>query len=303
LALRLSQVESTILVEGESGVGKEVFAEMVHNSGPRKDHPFIKINCGAIPDQLLESELFGYVSGAFTGARKQGKAGLLEAANGGSLFLDEIGEMPLRLQVKLLRVLQEKNITRVGDSVPIKVNVRVMAATNRNLAAMVQAGQFRKDLFYRLNVVPVRIPPLRERKEDILVLAYRFLDSCNKRYRFSKQIDREVLNCLLEYEWPGNVRELENMVEQMVVVTQGELITLDDLPKPLKRGLTCAQISPLPAMEDKSLKEIMEEVERSALLYAYRKHKTTRRMALNLGIHQSTVVRKMNQYGISVQEE
>jgi PAS domain S-box-containing protein len=297
LALRLSQVNSTVLVEGESGVGKEVFAEMIHNSGPRKDDPFIKINCGAIPDQLLESELFGYASGAFTGARKQGKAGLFEVANGGSIFLDEIGEMPSRLQVKLLRVLQEKNLTRVGDTVPIKVDVRVIAATNRNLSAMVQAGQFRKDLFYRLNVVPVRIPPLRERKEDILVLAYSFLDSCNKKYGFNKQIDRDVLKALMEYEWPGNVREVENVIEQMVVITQGEVITLEDLPAPLKRSLTGTPMLPV---EDKPLKTVLEEVERHALELAYRKHKTTRRVADALGINQSTVVRKLNRYGICV---
>ncbi len=184
LALRLSQVDSTVLIEGESGVGKEVVADIIHNSGSRKNHPFIKISCGAIPDQLLESELFGYVSGAFTGARKEGKAGLFEVADGGSLFLDEIGEMPLGVQVKLLRVLQERTIVRVGDTVPIKADVRVMAATNRNLSAMAQAGQFRKDLFYRLNVVPVRIPPLRERREDIIHFVYGFLDSCNKRYGF-----------------------------------------------------------------------------------------------------------------------
>ena len=300
LALRLSQVNSTVLVEGESGVGKEVFAEMIHNNGPRQDNPFIKINCGAIPDQLLESELFGYASGAFTGARKQGKAGLFEVAHGGSIFLDEIGEMPPRLQVKLLRVLQEKTITRVGDTVPIKVDVRAIAATNRNLAAMVQVGQFRKDLFYRLNVVPVRIPPLRERKEDILVLAYSFLDACNKKYGFNKQIDREVLNVLMEYEWPGNVREVENVIEQMVVITQGEVLTLEDLPAPLKRNLTGTHVLPV---EDKPLKVVLEEVERRALEFACRKHKTTRRVADALGVNQSTVVRKMNRYGIRMTDE
>ncbi|AFM24312.1 sigma 54-interacting transcriptional regulator [Desulfomonile tiedjei] len=295
LGLRLSHVDSTVLVEGESGVGKEVFADIIHNSGPRQGNPFIKISCGAIPDQLLESELFGYVSGAFTGARKQGKAGLFEVADGGTIFLDEIGEMPLGLQVKLLRVLQERTITRVGDTVPIKVDVRVIAATNRNLAGMAQVGQFRKDLYYRLNVVPVRIPPLRERKEDIIDLVYRFLDSCNKRYGFSKQIDREVLNVLMDYEWPGNVRELENVMEQMVVVTQGEVITMDDLPSQLKRAMEGTQVLPV---EDKPLKTVLEEVERRSLELAYRKHKTTRAVAKILGINQSTVVRKMRQYGI-----
>lgn len=295
LALRLSQVDSTVLIEGESGVGKEVVADLIHNSGPRKNHPFIKISCGAIPDQLLESELFGYVSGAFTGARKEGKAGLFEVADGGSLFLDEIGEMPLGVQVKLLRVLQERTIVRVGDTVPIKADVRVIAATNRNLSAMAQAGQFRKDLFYRLNVVPVRIPPLRERTEDIIHFVYGFLDSCNKRYGFNKQIDRDALNVLMEYEWPGNVRELENMIEQMVVVTQGEVITLEDLPLSLKRSIDAPEIVPV---EDRPLRLMLEEVERRALELAYRKHKTTRAVASVLGVNQSTVVRKMNRYGI-----
>lgn len=299
LALRLSQVDSTVLIEGESGVGKEVFADIIHSSGPRKNNPFIKISCGAIPDQLLESELFGYVSGAFTGASKQGKSGLFEAADGGSIFLDEIGEMPLGVQVKLLRVLQEKTIIRVGDTVPVKVDVRVIAATNRNLAAMAQAGQFRKDLFYRLNVVPVRIPPLRERKEDLIHLIYGFLDSCNKRLGSNKQIDREALNALMDYEWPGNVRELENAIEQMVVITQAEVITIDDLPVLLKRNLDAHEAVPI---EDKPLRLVLDEAERRALELAYRKHKTTRRVADVLGVNQSTIVRKMNRHGIRISE-
>lgn len=299
LALRLSQVDSTVLIEGESGVGKEVFADIIHSSGPRKNNPFIKISCGAIPDQLLESELFGYVSGAFTGASKQGKSGLFEAADGGSIFLDEIGEMPLGVQVKLLRVLQEKTIIRVGDTVPVKVDVRVIAATNRNLAAMAQAGQFRKDLFYRLNVVPVRIPPLRERKEDLIHLIYGFLDSCNKRLGSNKQIDREALNALMDYEWPGNVRELENAIEQMVVITQAEVITIDDLPVLLKRNLDAHETVPI---EDKPLRLVLDEAERRALELAYRKHKTTRRVADVLGVNQSTIVRKMNRHGIRISE-
>jgi len=300
LALRLSQVDSTVLIAGESGVGKEVFADIVHNNGPRKNNPFIKINCGAIPDQLLESELFGYVSGAFTGAKKEGKAGAFEVADGGSIFLDEVGEMPLGLQVKLLRVLQEKMITRLGDISPTKVDVRVIAATNLDLAAMAQTGLFRKDLFYRLNVVPLRIPPLRERKEDIIHLVYRFLDSLNKRYGFNKQIEREALNVLIEYEWPGNVRELENVIEQMVVITQCEVITVDDLNLALKSNSDETQILPI---EDKPLRIVLEEVERRALEFAYRKYKTTRQVARVLAINQSTVVRKIRHYGISMTDE
>lgn len=295
LALRLAHVESTVLIQGESGVGKEVFAELVHRNGPRRTRPLIKISCAAIPEQLLESELFGYAPGAFTGAKKEGKAGLIEAADGGTLFLDEIGEMPLGLQVKLLRVLQERELIRVGDVSPTNVDVRIMAATNRNLKEMVDQRLFRKDLYFRLNVVRVVIPPLRDRKEALIPFVYNFLDKYNRKYGMSKQIEGEVLSRMMEYEWPGNVRELENIVEQMVVVTQGEIITPDHLPEMMKSSGRL--LDDLDGWE-RPLKAILEEVEKRAVESAVKKYKSTRKAAAVLGINQSTVVRKMNRYGI-----
>ena len=296
LALRLAQVESTVLILGESGVGKEVFAEMIHDGGPRRNGPFIKISCAAIPEQLLESELFGYAAGAFTGARKEGKAGIFEAANTGSIFLDEIGELPLNLQAKLLRVLQEKEIFRLGDPTPIKVDVRIMAATNRNLEDMISRNLFRKDLFFRLNVVNVVIPPLRERTESILPLIYHFLDKYNRLYGLSRQIDREVLNILLDHEWPGNVRELENLVERLVVVSPGDIITRESLPEKF-RGRN-GPVEEDRDLNERPLPELMAEVERRALEQARRRYKTTRAMARALGVDQSTVVRKLRKHGL-----
>lgn len=295
LAQRLSQVESTILVQGESGSGKEVFTDMVHNSGPRRNKPFIKMSCAAFPEHLLESELFGYAPGAFTGARKQGKAGLFEIAQGGTVFLDEIGEMPLPLQAKLLRVLQEREIYRIGDTAPIKIDVRIIAATNRNLEQMVEIKQFRKDLFFRLNVVNVVIPPLRERPESILPFVYHFLDKYNRQYGLSKQVDREVINLFYEYDWPGNVRELENLIERLVVTAPGEVITLENLPGEWGVG----NATPiLPSLGERPLKEIMDDVERTVLERTVQKHNTTRSAARALGVDQSTIVRKLKRHGI-----
>ena len=297
VALRLARVESTVLIQGESGVGKEVFAELIHGAGPRRNGPFIKISCAAIPDQLLESELFGYAPGAFTGAKKEGKAGIFEAADNGSIFLDEIGELPLNLQAKLLRVLQEKEIFRLGDPNPIKVDVRIMAATNRNLESMTRENMFRKDLFFRLNVVNVIVPPLRERPEAILPFIYHFLGKYNRLYGLSKQIDRDLLNRLLDYEWPGNVRELENLVERLVVISPGEVITRESLPEKFRNEPEFD--SQEKDMADRPLNELVAEVEKRALERAVRNHRTTRQAARILGIDQSTVVRKLKKYGLS----
>jgi len=294
-ALRLSQVESTVLIQGESGVGKEIFADIIHDNGPRHKMPFIKFNCAAFPDQLIDAELFGYATGAFTGASKHGKAGLFEAAIGGSIFLDEIGEMPLHLQAKLLRVLQKREIYRIGDSTPIKVDVRIIAATNRNLKDMVKEKRFREDLFFRLNVINIVVPPLRDRPESILPFTYHFLEKYNSMYRFSKQIDQKVINLFLEYDWPGNVRELENRIEQLVVITPGEIINKESLPDKWKGGTADG---PLPTIGERSLTEIMAGIERSLLEQAMRLHKTTRKAAKVLKVNQSTVVRKLQRYGI-----
>nr|WP_320009767.1 sigma 54-interacting transcriptional regulator [uncultured Desulfobulbus sp.] len=295
LALKLAKVDSTILIQGDSGVGKEVFSEIVHSHGARQNKPFVKISCAAIPENLLESELFGYAPGAFTGANREGRAGIFEIANGGTIFLDEIGELPMSLQVKLLRVLQEREIVRVGGSRSIKVDTRIMAATNRDLEEMVRMKQFRKDLFFRLNVVPVLIPPLKERKEAISHFIYFFLDKHNRKYGFSRQITPEAVDALVEYDWPGNVRELENMIERVVVMAQGEIIAADDLPRRVwgEQGVKGAE-----SLEGKPLKQALAELEQQLLRSALEKYGSSRKAAAVLGVNQSTVVRKASRLGI-----
>ena len=225
--LKIAEFKSTVLIMGESGTGKELLARAIHVRSPRKSKPFVAINCGAIPENLLESELFGYVRGAFTDAVRN-KQGLFEEADGGTLFLDEIGELPLGLQVKLLRVLQEDEIRRVGENQPRKVNVRILAATIRDLAEEVRISQFREDLFYRLNVLSVKIPPLRERTEDIPLLVDHFLERCNQKLGTKVAgVDPAAMKMLMEYPWPGNVRELENLVERAVILCDGNKITPD----------------------------------------------------------------------------
>ena len=202
---------ATVLILGESGTGKEVISELIVNTSPRKDKPYLQINCGAIPENLIESELFGYEKGAFTGADAKGRKGLFEAANGGTVFLDEIGDLPLHMQVKLLRVLQQRRIVRVGGTETVNLDVRIIAATNKDLKQMVNEGRFREDLYYRLNVVPIEIPPLRDRKEDILPLVNHFLTVANRKYHTNKSIYSDTIDVLESYSWPGNVRELENL--------------------------------------------------------------------------------------------
>ena len=231
---RVAPTNATVLLRGESGVGKEVFARAIHFLSPRAGKPFIAVNCGAIPENLLEAELFGYEKGAFTGAYTTRK-GKFELANGGTLFLDEIAELPLHLQVKLLRVLQEKEIERLGGTKPIKVDVRIIAATNRDLESMVKEGKFREDLYYRLNVVPIFIPPLRERKEDIPVLVQHFLERFKKEYNKEVKLSHEVLDAFMEYEWRGNVRELQNVLERMVILDTDGVLTREDLPPELRK--------------------------------------------------------------------
>ncbi len=295
LAMRLAQVDTTILVQGESGVGKEIFADLVHANSQRRDNPLIKISCAAIPEQLLESELFGYAPAAFTGASKQGRVGIFESAKGGTIFLDEIGEMPLSLQAKLLRVLQAKEVIRVGSSVAVPVDVRIIAATNRDLKQMVAQGQYRQDLFFRLNVVPVVIPPLRERKEAIPNLVYHFLERFNRQYGFSKQIDPQVLDKLYGYNWPGNVRELVNTIERLVVTCQGDVITIDDLPQRMR----AAKDVPASELVDGSLRATLDKVERRIIAEALEKHGSTHKAAKALGVNQSTIVRKMQRLGLA----
>lgn len=292
MAFHVARVDSTVLILGESGVGKELIAQLIHRSSHRSKKPFIKINCGAIPANLLESEFFGYEPGAFTGALKEGKKGLFELADGGSLFLDEVGELPLELQVKVLRAIQDKEIVRVGGKSTINLDVRIIAATNRDLEEMVNNKTFRDDLYYRLNVVPIVIPPLRERKEDIIPIVTEFLARLNSSYGFQKWIHPDIIDKLWEYDWPGNIRELENTIERIVVTSKGDYITLDAL----------SEIAFLPFSTDEkgltSLRVRLGNEEKHLIKEAYKAAKSTRKAAALLDISQSAMVKKMKKYKI-----
>jgi two-component system response regulator AtoC len=264
---KIAEFKSTVLIHGESGTGKELVARAFHDRGPRAEQAFVAINCGAIPENLLESELFGHVRGAFTDAVRN-KQGLFEEADGGTLFLDEIGELPLSLQVKLLRVLQESEIRRVGENKARKIDVRILAATIRDLAEMVQAGTFREDLFYRLNVLSVKIPPLRERPEDIPLLVEHFLERCNEKLGTAVAgVDQTAMKTMMEYAWPGNVRELENLVERAVILCDTERITPELLTDKV-RSTPPRPVANLPTGQlsvKKTVRAVEEELIRRAL--------------------------------------
>lgn len=297
MTIHVAKVDSTVLIQGESGVGKEIIAKLIHRNSDRKKGPFIKINCGAIPESLMESEFFGYEKGAFTGASKTGKPGLVELANEGTLFLDEIGEMPLNLQVKLLRVIQDWEILRVGGKKTIPVNARIIAATNRDLSEMVREKKFREDLFYRLNVVPVFVPALRERKEDIEPLIGHFLNKFNSKYKLDKRISQEAIDCLIDYDWPGNVRELENLMERLIVTTSEDRIEVRHLPELIKerRHKGGFDLSNL-----KTYKETMDSYEKNLLLHVMNQSSSTQEMAELLGLDRSTIRRKLKKHKIKI---
>lgn len=297
---RVAKSNSTILITGESGVGKELFARAIHAESLRRKGPFMAINCAAIPDTLLESELFGYDEGAFTGAKKKGKPGKFELANGGSIFLDEIGDMPLHLQAKILRVLEDCLVERVGGTTPIPVDVRLIAATNRNLDEMVVNGEFRKDLYYRLNVIPLHIPPLRERKEDIPILIHFFLNKYGRILNKGQvNIEDEVTEILLQYDWPGNVRELENTLEYCVNMAAGDTIDLSSLPP---RILKFCQTGKKANESDEVWS--LEEQEKCLLSKALARFGTTyggkKAAAEALGINIATLYRKLKKYGMNI---
>lgn len=291
LAFHVAHVDTTVLILGESGVGKELIAQLIHRASKRSKGPFIKINCGAIPTNLLESEFFGYEAGAFTGALKEGKPGLFELAQGGTLFLDEIGEIPLDLQVKILRTIQDKEITRVGGKKNISLDVRIVAATNRDLKRMMEENTFREDLYYRLNVVPIVLPPLRNRKEDIVPLIGEFLSKFKLQYGYQKWIHPDVMERLLTYDWPGNIRELENTIERLVVTSREECI----LPENLAGIPVAAETGD---RNDASLKSTLESEEKQIIAAAYDRGKSTRKTAVLLGISQPSLVNKLKKYGI-----
>ncbi|MDR1520982.1 MAG: sigma 54-interacting transcriptional regulator [Planctomycetota bacterium] len=299
--MRLAHSPSTVLITGESGTGKELVAQAIHNVSDRRQAPFVAINCGGIPNTLLESELFGYDRGAFTGGLKSGKIGKFEMANGGTVFLDEIGSMPIYMQVKLLRVLQERQISRLGSNDVIDVDVRIIAATNENLAERISQNMFRGDLFYRLNVIPLEIAPLRERKEDIKALSQRFVDFyCKRLNKSAGRIPHYIMNVLYNYAWPGNVRELQNCVEYMVNAIQaGQPWRAEHLPPKLRGPAAGRLAAGAAAPSPRSLREVEREHIMEALRAFPGNNKGKKEAARALGIGIATLYRKIGEYGIA----
>ena len=281
---KVSVVDSTVLVLGETGVGKSRLVRHLHEVSHRKNESFYEINCAALPTNLIESELFGYSGGSFTGANREGKKGLLESAHKGTLFLDEIGEMPLEIQAKLLQVLQEKTFRPIGGRELKKVDVRIVAATNRDLSTMVKQGTFRKDLYYRLNVLPISIPPLRERTEDILPLIYHYLQHFNKKYGRDVKLAPSTLQMFVGYPWEGNNREIENVIER-IVITADDIVTIEDLPIAMQESTV--------EQSGQSLYKMLEEVERNIILKAYKTYGSSYKVAEFLKISQSAATRKI----------
>ncbi|WP_439096856.1 sigma-54 interaction domain-containing protein [Bacillus massiliigorillae] len=288
---KIACVDSTILIQGESGTGKGVLAHYVHSISNRKDQTFLKINCAALPGDLLESELFGYVEGSFTGANKFGKKGLLETADKGTLFLDEIGEMPLSLQAKLLEVIQEKQFIPIGGREKKTVDIRIIAATNRDLIEMVKHKQFREDLFYRLNIMDIELPPLRERREDIIPLTYNFLYKFNDKYEMNKLISQECLDIFSNYSWPGNIRQLENTMERLVI-TSDSMIKECDIPDIILNNTSVQTQSIIPP----TLDDAIDYVKKTLVTKSYAKNKSSRKVAQDLNISQTRAVKLISQY-------
>ncbi|MCI8991697.1 MAG: sigma 54-interacting transcriptional regulator [Eubacterium sp.] len=290
--LTISQTDVTVLVIGETGTGKEVVSNMIVKYSGRADKPFVKINCAAIPADLIESELFGYEDGAFTGAKKGGRSGAFEQANGGTILLDEIGELPFQVQAKLLRALQENEIVRIGSSKPVKLDIRVIAATNRNLLEEIKKGSFREDLYYRLNIIQLRISALRDRREDIPFLAGRFLDGFCKKYKKDVVFEPGTLRILRNYEWPGNVRELKNLLERLVILSANGSITEENV----KNALSSADLKCTGAR--KTLNEMVADYERITMEEGIREYGSKKKAAEKLGVERSTFIKKCQRYGI-----
>lgn len=289
-AYKAAHFDSNILITGESGTGKGSLAKLIHNWSYRKNGPFIKINCAAIPENLFESELFGYEPGAFSGASNKGKKGLLEMANGGTLFLDEIGDLPLNLQSKLLQVIEEKEMIRLGSTKPIKLDIRIIAATNQDIETLIEKKRFRRDLYYRINTVLLHLKPLRERTEDIIPLANHFLEHLNKKYNMKKTFTPESLKTLSNYYYPGNIRELSNIVENAFLISEDNFIGNDDIPERVKK------IEKVGVPIENDLRKILQDIELKALKSAIEKFGSTRKAAKHLNISQSSLVRKLKKF-------
>ena len=297
-ALRVAKLDTTVLLTGESGTGKEVFANLIYKNSDRVGKPFIKVSCAAIPENLIETEFFGYVKGAFTGADTNGKRGFFELANSGTLFLDEIGDIPIHLQAKLLRVLQEREVIRVGGSTPIPLDIRLIAATKVNLLNAVEIGAFREDLYYRLNVVPLEISPLREHKQDIRTLAENFVSENNRHYKLSKRLTIEAIKALEKYDWPGNVRELQNVIERSVISFDGDEITkfqIERLLYPKDAGAFIPEAEPRSGI---TIDKMIAEYEKNILEGTLEKYKNASQAANVLGMNKSTMSRRMSKYGL-----
>ncbi len=294
---RVATTEATVLMEGESGVGKDVLARWTHKNSNRKSKPFVKIDCSALPESLFESEFFGYEKGAFTDAKGEGKIGLIETANGGTLFLDEIGEMPINMQVKLLRVLQDKTYIPVGAVKEKRADIRVIAATNRNLEEMIENKSFRKDLFYRLNVIPIKVPSLRERREDIISLIGHFADEYNKKYGLRKKISPAALNLLYNYSWPGNVREVGNVIERLFVMVSENTIHVEDVllinPSISKKPLIVETKSGI------SYQTAIDAFEQDYFYQVLQQGMRLSEIAMSIGMSESTLKRKLRKYNLS----
>ncbi|HML36449.1 MAG TPA: sigma 54-interacting transcriptional regulator [Bacillota bacterium] len=296
-ARRIAGLGTTVLLIGESGTGKEVYANFIYQNSTRVGKPFIKVNCAAIPENLLESEMFGYEKGAFTGADKNGKMGLFEMANHGTIFLDEIGDIPVHLQPKLLRVLQEKEIMRVGGEKTISLDVRLIAATSKDLEKEIEKGNFRRDLYYRLNILPIELTPLRGKSKDIRALSKYFVESFNKEYKIRKTITEDAIDALQSYKWPGNIRELENIIERLMISFDGDKITRFQVETAI--GVIKKEDSiNHENLEGKTITELIEDYEKNILVRMLEKYKRPSVVARKLDMNKSTLSRKMKKYGI-----
>ncbi len=302
LAIRASMCDANVLLLGETGVGKDFVASYIHSKSAYQDGPYINVNCTAIPENLLESEFFGYAKGAFTGAKNEGKIGFFEAANGGTIFLNEIGELPLQLQAKFLSVIQQNTITRIGETEHRKTTFRLIAATNRNLLDLVAQGTFREDLYYRLYVIPIFIPPLRERKADIITLLNYYLSKNMEKYRLKRKFSPEVFNILANYSWPGNIRELENLVERLIVTSSQTIIDVDALPRELAISGKAPAKEKRDPEKDISLKERLLEFEAALVAGKYAELGSSYKVAQALGISQSQAYSKIKKYVLNLEK-